>query len=153
MGILDTPSLIIADEPTTALDVTTERRVLALLRSIRDEHSAALLIIPHDMSVIRRTTDRALVVYAGRVIETLPAAELTSRAAHPYTSALLAAIPDIDGDRTKPLAVIAGRPPDPTVDKPGCAYAPRCPLVSEESRMRRRRRSWPPYVDDGSAVS
>jgi peptide/nickel transport system permease protein len=134
MGILDTPSLIIADEPTTALDVTTEARVLALLRSIRDEHRAALLIISHDMSVIRRTTDRVLVVYAGRVIETLPTAELASRAAHPYTSALLSAIPDIDGDRTKPLAVIAGRPPDPTLDIPGCAYAPRCPLVSERCR-------------------
>jgi peptide/nickel transport system permease protein len=135
MGILDTPSLIIADEPTTALDVTTERRVLALLRSIRDEHRAALLIISHDMSVIRRTTDRVLIVYAGRVIESLRTAELASRAAHPYTTALLSAIPDIDGDRTKPLAVIAGRPPDPTANLPGCAYAARCPVASEICRQ------------------
>ncbi len=131
MGILDTPSLIIADEPTTALDVTTEGRVLALLRSIRDEHQAALLIISHDMSVIRRTTDRVLVVYAGRVIESLPTADLADQATHPYTRALLAAIPDIDGDRARPLAVIAGRPPDPTLTISGCAFAPRCPLVSD----------------------
>jgi oligopeptide/dipeptide ABC transporter ATP-binding protein len=132
MGLLGEPSLIIADEPTTALDVTTEARVLRLLRSIRDEQRAALLVISHDMTVIRRTTNRVLVVYAGRVVEDLPTLDLAHRAAHPYTRALLSAVPDIEADRSQPLSVIAGRAPDPSVEMTGCAFAPRCPVATTQ---------------------
>ncbi|CAM3574034.1 dipeptide/oligopeptide/nickel ABC transporter permease/ATP-binding protein [Kibdelosporangium persicum] len=131
MGLMGKPALIIADEPTTALDVTVQRQVLRLLRTIRAADGAALLLISHDITVVSQVCDRVLVMYAGRVVEDLPADELHTAARHPYTRALLAAVPDMTTDRDLPLAVIPGRPVDAAQVPTGCAYAPRCPLATE----------------------
>jgi oligopeptide/dipeptide ABC transporter ATP-binding protein len=134
MGLMATPSLIVADEPTTALDVTVQRQVLDLLASIRASDGVGLLLISHDMTVVERVCDRVLVMYAGRIVEDLPAAALRTAARHPYTRALLAAVPDMTTDRSLPLAVIPGRPADPADLPPGCAFAPRCPLATDRCR-------------------
>ncbi|HEX2133629.1 MAG TPA: dipeptide/oligopeptide/nickel ABC transporter permease/ATP-binding protein [Actinophytocola sp.] len=144
MGLMGTPALIVADEPTTALDVTVQRQVLSLLASIRAADDVALLLISHDVTVVEQVCDRVLVMYAGRIVEDLPAGELRSRARHPYTRALLAAVPDMTTDRSRPLAVIPGRPADPTRLPAGCAFAPRCPLADE------RCTADPELVDDGA---
>jgi oligopeptide/dipeptide ABC transporter ATP-binding protein len=130
MGLMGEPALIVADEPTTALDVTVQRQVLDLLESVRRADDVALLLISHDVAVVGQVCDRVLVMYAGRVVEDLPAAELGTHARHPYTRALVAAVPDMHVDLDQPLPVIPGRPVDPSSQPPGCAYAPRCPLAS-----------------------
>jgi len=145
MGLMGEPALIVADEPTTALDVTVQRQVLDLLQSIRTADDVALLLISHDVAVVRQVCDRVLVMYAGRVVEDLPAAELTTAARHPYTRALVASVPDMSVDLDRPLPVIPGRPVDPAHQPPGCAYAPRCPLAS-----RRCAEEDPDLVDDGN---
>jgi len=132
MGLMNDPALIIADEPTTALDVTVQQQVLDLLAQIRDEDDVALLLISHDVAVVRQVCDRVLVMYAGRIVEDLPADELSSRARHPYTRALVAAVPDMNVDLSRPLPVIPGRPVDPGHQPDGCAYAARCPLATEQ---------------------
>ena len=129
MGLMGNPALIIADEPTTALDVTIQQQVLQLLRSIRETSGVAILLISHDVAVVRQVCDRVLVMYAGRIVEDLPAADLASGARHPYTRALVAAVPDMDSDLDRPLAVIPGRPVEPSEVPVGCAYAARCPLA------------------------
>ncbi|MFL6143220.1 MAG: dipeptide/oligopeptide/nickel ABC transporter permease/ATP-binding protein [Labedaea sp.] len=144
MGVMGTPALIVADEPTTALDVTVQRQVLTLLASIRAETAAALLLISHDITVVGQVCDRVLVMYAGRVVEELPAAGLRTHARHPYTRALVAAVPDMTTDRDQPLAVIPGRPADPAALPAGCAFAPRCRLADDECAT-----SDPPLVADG----
>ena len=131
MGLMNDPALIIADEPTTALDVTVQQQVLDLLAQIRDEDDVALLLISHDVAVVRQVCDRVLVMYAGRIVEDLPADELSTRARHPYTRALVAAVPDMNVDLSRPLPVIPGRPVDPGHQPNGCAYAARCPLADE----------------------
>ncbi|MET9634710.1 oligopeptide/dipeptide ABC transporter ATP-binding protein, partial [Lentzea sp. NPDC006480] len=128
------PRLVIADEPTTALDVTVQRQVLRLLARVREERSAAVLLISHDITVVAQTCDRVLVMYAGRIVEELPTAELFTSARHPYTTALLAAVPDLETDRDAPLAVIPGRPPEPAEIGVGCPFAPRCPLADQRCR-------------------
>ncbi|TIC80482.1 dipeptide/oligopeptide/nickel ABC transporter permease/ATP-binding protein [Nocardioides sp. GY 10113] len=130
MGLMGSPRLIIADEPTTALDVTVQRQVLALLQDVRREQGAALLLISHDVSVVSDVCDRVLVMYAGRVVEDLPTADLHTRAQHPYTRALVAAVPDMGTDPDAPLATIPGQPVDPSAVPAGCAYAARCPLAT-----------------------
>jgi oligopeptide/dipeptide ABC transporter ATP-binding protein len=130
MGLMGTPALIVADEPTTALDVTVQQQVLDLLGAIREADDVALVLISHDVTVVGEVCDRVLVMYAGRIVEDLPAAELATNAQHPYTRALVAAVPDMDTDLDRPLAVIPGRPVDPADVPQGCAYAPRCPLAS-----------------------
>jgi len=133
MGLMGSPKLIIADEPTTALDVTVQQQVLNLLKSIRDDDEVAILLISHDVSVIAEICDRVLVMYAGRIVEDLPVSEL-SRARHPYTRALLAAVPDMQTDLDRPLATVPGRPVDPAHVPAGCAFAPRCPLADAHCR-------------------
>ncbi|MBO0823994.1 MAG: ABC transporter ATP-binding protein, partial [Actinobacteria bacterium] len=130
--VMGSPALIIADEPTSSLDVTVQRQVLRLLDAIRAADALALLFISHDITVVRQVCDRVLVMYAGRIVEDLPAVELLSHARHPYTLALLAAVPDMTSDREQPLAVIPGRPADPSRFPAGCAFAPRCPLADEQ---------------------
>ena len=144
MGLMGEPALIVADEPTTALDVTVQRQVLDLLESIRAADDVALLLISHDVAVVGQVCGRVLVMYAGRVVEDLPAAELATGARHPYTRALVATVPDMHVDLDRPLPVIPGRPVDPAHQPPGCAYAPRCPLASERCRTED-----PALVDDG----
>ena len=141
MGLMGTPRLIIADEPTTALDVTVQAQVLALLKQVQREQDAALLFISHDVSVVREVCDRVVVMYAGRIVEELPVADLadpersdSGGAQHPYTRALLAAVPDMTTDLDQPLATIPGQPVGPAAQPPGCAYAARCPLASERCR-------------------
>lgn len=144
MGLMNHPKLIIADEPTTALDVTVQRQVLQLLASVRRDTDAAILLISHDIAVVAQTCDRVLVMYAGRIVEDLPAAELHTAARHPYTRALLDVIPDLDTDRGAALNTIPGRPPAPGAFPPGCAFADRCPLASAVCRERD-----PELVSDG----
>jgi peptide/nickel transport system permease protein len=134
MGLMGTPALIIADEPTTALDVTVQQQVLDLLAAIRSTDDVALVLISHDVTVVEQVCDRVLVMYAGRIVEDLPAADLSTGARHPYTRALLAAVPDMETDLDRPLAVIPGRPVEPADVPPGCAYAARCPLSSDRCR-------------------
>ncbi|WP_081975378.1 dipeptide/oligopeptide/nickel ABC transporter permease/ATP-binding protein [Modestobacter caceresii] len=145
MGLMGEPTLIVADEPTTALDVTVQRQVLDLLAAVRAADGVALLLISHDVAVVGQVCDRVLVMYAGRVVEDLPAAELDTGARHPYTRALVAAVPDMDVDLDAPLPVIPGRPVDPAHQPPGCAYAPRCPLASARCTAED-----PALADDGT---
>ncbi|USX55142.1 dipeptide/oligopeptide/nickel ABC transporter permease/ATP-binding protein [Lentzea sp. HUAS12] len=134
MGLMGEPQLVIADEPTTALDVTVQKEVLRLLARIRKDRDAAVLLISHDITVVAQTCDRVLVMYAGRIVEELPTDELFTAARHPYTTALLEAVPDLDTDRDAPLAVIPGRPPEPGEIRQGCPFAPRCPLADDQCR-------------------
>ncbi|GAA1011558.1 peptide ABC transporter ATP-binding protein [Acrocarpospora pleiomorpha] len=145
MGLMAAPALIIADEPTTALDVTVQRQVLRLLADIRAADDVALLLISHDITVVGQVCDRVMVMYAGRVVEELTVAELRAGGRHPYTRALLAAVPDMATDRHAPLAVIPGRPADPAEHAPGCAFAPRCALADEQCA-----RAVPPLAADGT---
>ncbi|MFF0451517.1 dipeptide/oligopeptide/nickel ABC transporter permease/ATP-binding protein [Streptomyces sp. NPDC004609] len=130
MGLMGDPRLVVADEPTTALDVTVQRDVLRLLSRVRESRTSALLLISHDLTVVAQTCDRILVMYAGRVVEDLPTAGLKD-ARHPYTRALLDTVPDMDVDRDRPLAVIPGRPPEPDQVLEGCAFASRCGFASD----------------------
>ncbi|WP_134740041.1 dipeptide/oligopeptide/nickel ABC transporter permease/ATP-binding protein [Nocardioides sp. 503] len=134
MGVMGNPSLIIADEPTTALDVTVQQQVLDLLQAIRDEDDVALVLISHDVTVVGEVCDRVLVMYAGRIVEDLPADQLDGGAQHPYTRALVAAVPDMHTDLEQPLAVVPGRPVSPTDVIVGCPFAPRCPLADDHCR-------------------
>ena len=134
MGLMGSPALIVADEPTTALDVTVQQQVLDLLAAIRAAEDVALVLISHDVTVVGEVCDRVLVMYAGKIVEDLPAADLASAARHPYTRALVAAVPDMDTDLDEPLAVIPGRPVDPADVPAGCAYAARCPLATDRCR-------------------
>jgi peptide/nickel transport system permease protein len=134
MGLMGAPALIVADEPTTALDVTVQSQVLRLLETIRTEDDVAVLLISHDISVVAQICDRVLVMYAGRIVEDLPSTELATGARHPYTRALLAAVPDLDTALDEPLAVIPGRPVDPARLPVGCAFAARCAFASDRCR-------------------
>jgi oligopeptide transport system ATP-binding protein len=125
------PRLLIADEPTTALDVTVQAQVLDLLDELRQVHGMAMILITHNMGVVAETADDVAVMYAGQIVEEASANELFARPEHPYTEALLAALPDLEHPdaREARLAAIPGRPPD-LVDPPsGCRFAPRCPYA------------------------
>jgi len=134
MGLMADPVLIIADEPTTALDVTVQKEVLALLRRVAEETGAAVMLISHDIAVVSEIASRVLVMYAGRIVEELPVGRLVDGAAHPYTRALIASIPDMTTDRSVPLATIPGRPPNPSARPDGCAFAPRCARADSRCR-------------------
>ncbi|MFB9722586.1 dipeptide/oligopeptide/nickel ABC transporter permease/ATP-binding protein [Planobispora longispora] len=130
-AVLPGPRLLIADEPTTALDVTVQAEVLELLKEINTAEGTAMMFISHDIGVVGTLCDRVLVMYAGRIVEELPVADLrVGRAAHPYTRALLAATPRLDEDEERgPLTTVPGRPPAPSARPGGCAFAPRCPVA------------------------
>ncbi|UMG93225.1 dipeptide/oligopeptide/nickel ABC transporter permease/ATP-binding protein [Nocardioides sp. TF02-7] len=134
MGLMGSPALIVADEPTTALDVTVQQQVLSLLQEVREREGAALVLISHDVTVVAEVCERVVVMYGGRVVEELPATELHDGARHPYTRALVAAVPDMETDVEQPLATIPGRPVDPRTVTTGCAYAARCPLADGRCR-------------------
>ncbi|GJF31185.1 peptide ABC transporter ATP-binding protein [Kitasatospora sp. NE20-6] len=121
------PALIIADEPTTALDVTVQRQITRLLSGIRRDTSAAVLFISHDIALVGEFCDRVLVMYGGLVVEALPADRLADGARHPYTRALVASVPDLTADRDRPLPTVPGDPHDPLAPAPGCPFEPRCP--------------------------
>ncbi len=126
MALACRPRLLIADEPTTALDVTIQAQILDLLLDLRDEFGMAVIVITHNMGVVAETADRVLVMYAGRIVEEAPVAALFDRPLHPYTRGLLACVPSLDDDRERLLA-IPGSLPDPARRPPGCRFAPRCP--------------------------
>ncbi|MBP6105507.1 MAG: ABC transporter ATP-binding protein [Steroidobacteraceae bacterium] len=119
------PQLLFADEPTTALDVSVQARVLELLAKVRDR-GAGVLIITHDLGVVAGLADRVAVMYAGRIVETATTDGLFAAPEHPYTAALLAAVPRLHGDAQARLVGIPGDPPQPSARPPGCAFAPRC---------------------------
>jgi peptide/nickel transport system ATP-binding protein len=121
------PELLVADEPTTALDVTIQAQILELLQALRRETGMALVLISHDLGVVSESCDRVAVMYAGRVVEQAPVARLFARPAHPYTRGLLGALPPVEGPRRR-LSAIPGGVPEPWAMPPGCAFAPRCPL-------------------------
>jgi oligopeptide/dipeptide ABC transporter ATP-binding protein len=126
MSIMGQPDLIIADEPTTALDTTVQAQILALLRDVNDKLDTAALLISHDIAVVATMCHRVVVMYGGRIVEDAPLDALLAHPAHPYTRALIDAVPTITGDRAAPLVTIPGRPPDPRTRPPGCPFAPRC---------------------------
>ncbi|GAB4166869.1 MAG: ABC transporter ATP-binding protein [Thalassobaculales bacterium] len=125
------PRLLIADEPTTALDVTIQAQILALLKRLRDDTGAAVLLITHDMGVVAELADRLVVMYAGRVAEAGRTADVFAAPAHPYTRRLLSAIPRLDGPRKTRLATIDGVVPDSRDWPAGCRFRPRCPLAAD----------------------
>src|SRR6202453_1632611 len=133
-GLMGQPRLIIADEPTTALDVTVQRQILLLLRQVNEDSGAAVVLISHDVSVITTLCERVLVMYAGRIVEDIGTDRLLAGPAHPYTRALLAAVPDMNTDTGRPLVTIPGRPPELDALPAGCAFAPRCPLADDRCR-------------------
>ena len=135
MGLMGTPALLIADEPTTALDVTVQRDVLEVIAKVRADENSALLLISHDIAVVAGVCERVLVMYAGKIVEDLPVGQLLSDPAHPYTRALLATVPDMDVPLDTELPTIVGRPPDPSAFPIGCAFAPRCPFATERCRV------------------
>jgi oligopeptide/dipeptide ABC transporter ATP-binding protein len=134
MALANEPKLLIADEPTTALDVTIQAQILALLKDLKERLGMAMLLITHDMGVIAGHADRVNVMYAGRVVETAEVHELFTEMHHPYTQALLASIPQLDQDASKALHAIPGLPPDLSHPPQGCRFAARCSRASDKCR-------------------
>ena len=130
------PQLVIADEPTTALDVSIQAQVIGLLKRICHDRGAAVMLITHDMGVIAETCDRVAVMYAGRIVEIGPVQQVIHAPAHPYTMGLMASIPDLETDLER-LAQIDGAMPRLDSIPPGCAFHPRCPRVFERCRVER----------------
>ena len=130
MALSCLPKLLIADEPTTALDVTIQAQILDLMRKLRSETGAAILLITHDMGVIAEMCDTVAVMYAGQIVEYTDVYTLFDKSLHPYTEGLLAAIPVL-GDVQESLAVIPGSVPNLIDLPPGCKFAPRCPYAKE----------------------
>jgi len=140
------PRLLIADEPTTALDVTIQAQILDLLAREQRQRHMAMILITHDLGVVAGRTDEVAVMYAGRVVERAPTVELFANMRMPYTQALLAAIPKLDQAPHTTLPAIAGRPPDPTRPMPGCSFAPRCKYADLQCHETK-----PPLVDPARA--
>jgi oligopeptide/dipeptide ABC transporter ATP-binding protein len=130
MALACRPALLIADEPTTALDVTIQAQILELLKQLQSELGMAVLLITHDLGVVAETADRVVVMYAGQVVETCAVPALFARPLHPYTAGLLASLPRA-GERRASLAVIPGGVPDPLRFPRGCRFHPRCPLATD----------------------
>lgn len=129
MAIACEPKLLIADEPTTALDVSVQSQIIELFERLRRELGMAVLLISHDLGLIGQIADRVLIVYAGRVVESGTPDDIFARPSHPYTRGLLASIPRIDRPRRNELPQINGAPPDLAAEIRGCPFAPRCPLA------------------------
>ena len=137
MGLMIEPKLLIADEPTTALDVTVQQQILRLLRDVSRSSNSAAVFISHDVAVVSQLCSRVVVMYAGRIVEELDVATLVRGPAHPYTAALVASVPTMESPRDRPLAVIPGRAPGPVQPWPGCPFHPRCPVATDRCRSER----------------
>ncbi len=133
MALSCEPELLLADEPTTALDVTIQAQVLELIGKLKEEYSTSLLMITHDLGVVAEVCDYVAVIYAGRIVEYGTKEDVFDHPTHPYTIGLFNSIPDIKKD-TERLSPINGLPPDPTNLPSGCAFSPRCPFASEKCR-------------------
>jgi peptide/nickel transport system ATP-binding protein len=134
MALANDPRLLIADEPTTALDVTVQAQILALIRRLQDELDTAVVMITHDLGVIAETVDDVAVMYAGRVVEQAPVQTIFGAPEHPYTWGLLRSIPRLDLPREADLVPIPGRPPSLINLPTGCKFHPRCPYVRDRHR-------------------
>ena len=143
IAIAANPKLLIADEPTTALDVTIQAQILELIARLRKDLNTSVMLITHDLGVVAGVTDRILVMYAGKIAEEAPTDELFANPRHPYTLGLLASVPHLDDDTTENLATIPGSPPDQLHPIDGCPFQPRCPFVLPKCK------SYPPYVAVG----
>ncbi|MCY3927628.1 MAG: ABC transporter ATP-binding protein [Acidobacteria bacterium] len=146
MALACHPRLLIADEPTTALDVTVQAQILELLKERTRETDSALILITHDLGVVARYADRVAVMYGGRIVESGPAAALYADPRHPYTQGLLRSVPRLEGDTGGRLESIEGQPPDLSALPAGCAFEPRCPNAHE-----RCLEAPPPLVAHGAA--
>jgi peptide/nickel transport system ATP-binding protein len=133
MALACGPDLLIADEPTTALDVTIQAQILDLMRGLRRDTGTAIILITHDLGVVAEMADDVAVMYAGQIVERAPVKDLFSRPEHPYTVGLLGSIPRLDHRRER-LPSIEGRVPDMTRPPPGCRFAARCPFVEPACR-------------------
>ncbi len=141
MALSCDPELLIADEPTTALDVTIQAQILELIRDLREKMRTSVILITHDLGVVAGMTDRVVVMYAGKIFEIAPTAELFRRPANPYTRGLLRSVPDPEHERGVPLYQIPGQPPDVANLPPGCPFAERCERAEEICR-----KGFPPFV-------
>ena len=137
------PQLIVADEPTTALDVSIQAQIISLIRRLCKEHGTAVMLVTHDMGVIAETCDRVAVMYAGRIVEVGPVADVIHRPSHPYTVGLMGSIPAMDEERERLLQIDGAMPRLNAIPK-GCAFNPRCPHVFDKCRSER-----PDLVDAG----
>ncbi len=146
MAIAAPPRLLIADEPTTSLDLTIQAQYLGLLEELQDRHRLAMIFITHNLGIVSRICDRVAVMYAGRIVESGPVRRIFTAPAHPYTQALLESIPRL-GDRTDRLTAIEGQPPDLTRLPGGCSFAPRCVRVMDRCRVEA-----PPGVRGGAGA-
>jgi oligopeptide/dipeptide ABC transporter ATP-binding protein len=144
MALMPGPALLIADEPTTALDVTVQAQLLAVLRGLRDR-GLSIVLVSHDLGVVAGMADRVAVMYAGELVEVAPVDALYSSPRHPYTAGLLASVPRLCATPGGRLAGIAGQPPRPGEIGPGCTYAPRCPQARDQCSA-----SAPALAFDGS---
>ena len=129
MALMCGPELLIADEPTTALDVTVQAQILNLIREVQEKQNTAVVLITHDLGVVAGLADRVAVMYAGRVVELGDVRQIFAAPEHPYTQGLLACTPRLDDALGADLITIPGQPPDLQRLPPGCAFAPRCPFV------------------------
>lgn len=144
MALANKPDLLIADEPTTALDVTIQDQILKQLRALQQESEASIIFITHDLGVVAELCQRVLVMYGGLIMEEAPIDDLFERPLHPYTLGLLASIPALNQDKAGRLASIPGSPPDMTKPPEGCPFAPRCPYARQICAKEQ-----PPYVHFG----
>jgi peptide/nickel transport system ATP-binding protein len=136
LALCTNPKLVIADEPTTALDVSIQAQIIRLLKRLCREHQTAVMLITHDMGVIAETSDRVAVMYAGRIAEVGPVRQVVKKARHPYTQGLMGSIPNIGHD-VDSLTQIKGAMPRLTEIPPGCAFNPRCPKAFDKCRTER----------------
>jgi oligopeptide transport system ATP-binding protein len=134
LGLSCNPRLLIADEPTTALDVTIQAQIIALVRKLQAETGMAIIWITHDLGVVAGLADKVIVMYSGYVVEYAAVDDLFEDTRHPYTEGLLASLPDIGADNAQELRTVRGTPPDLTNIPPGCPFAPRCDYVMDKCR-------------------
>lgn len=144
MAIVNRPALLIADEPTTALDVTIQAQILELLAELRQKFALAMLFISHDLAVVSKVADRVAVMYAGSIVESATTHDIFARAVHPYTRGLLNSVPTMRTSRAQPLRTIEGTVPGLSALPPGCAFEPRCDLRVHECRS-----ALPPLIEVG----
>lgn len=148
MALVNEPELLIADEPTTALDVTVQAQILKLLRDLQSQLKMAIILITHDLGVVAGAADRVNVMYAGKIVESAPVRELYANPLMPYTHGLLGSIPRMDRGHGKRLSAIAGQPPSLIALPPGCAFAPRCTFTTRVTGGPERCQSaMPPLVE------
>jgi len=134
MGLLCKPKVLLADEPTTALDVTIQAQILELMKDLQESHGTAIVLVTHDLGVVAGMSDRVNVMYAGKLVETADAGALFDEPRHPYTLGLLGSVPRLTGDPDAALESIPGAPPDLADLPPGCAFTPRCPFAQAKCR-------------------